>query len=98
MDFSQYVKPELLVLIPVLFILGEIIKHTEAIRDNWIPAILGIVGILLSAIYVWAVSGFSLLMVFVAITQGLLVAGASVYVDQIVKQSLEMKDERERKK
>lgn len=92
MDFSQYIKPELLILVPVLFILGEIIKHTQALKDNWIPAVLGIVGILLSAVYVWATSGFSLLMIFVAITQGLLVAGMSVYVDQIIKQSIEKKE------
>lgn len=92
MDFSQYIKPELLILVPVLFILGEIIKHTQALKDNWIPAVLGVVGILLSAVYVWATSGFSLLMIFVAITQGLLVAGMSVYVDQIIKQSIEKKE------
>ena len=94
MDFSQYIRPELLILVPVLYILGEIIKKTGAIKNNWIPAILGVVGIVLSAIYVWAVSGFSVMAIFVAVTQGILVAGASVYLDQIIKQTIELREEK----
>ena len=93
MDFSQYIKPELLILVPVLFVLGEIIKKTEVVKANWIPAILGITGVILSALYVWATSGFSVMMIFVSVTQGILVAGASVYVDQIIKQGIELKKE-----
>lgn len=93
MDFSQYIKPELLILVPVLFVLGEIIKKTEFVKANWIPAILGITGVILSALYVWATSGFSVMMIFVSVTQGILVAGASVYVDQIIKQGIELKKE-----
>lgn len=93
MDFSQYIKPELLILVPVLFVLGEIIKKTEIVKPNWIPAILGITGVILSALYVWAVSGFSPMMLFVSVTQGILVAGASVYVDQIIKQGAELRKE-----
>ena len=93
MDFTQYIKPELLILIPVLFVLGEIIKKTEIVRPNWIPAILGVTGVILSALYVWATAGFSVMMIFVSVTQGILVAGASVYVDQIIKQGVEMKKE-----
>lgn len=93
MDFSQYIKPELLILVPVLFVLGEIIKKTEVVKANWIPAILGVTGVILSALYVWATSGFSVMMIFVSVTQGILVAGASVYVDQIIKQGIELKKE-----
>lgn len=93
MDFTQYIKPELLILVPVLFVLGEIIKKTEIVRPNWIPAILGVTGVILSALYVWATAGFSVMMIFVSVTQGILVAGASVYVDQIIKQGVEMKKE-----
>lgn len=93
MDFSQYIKPELLILVPVLFVLGEIIKKTEFVKANWIPAILGVTGVILSALYVWATSGFSVMMIFVSVTQGILVAGASVYVDQIIKQGIELKKE-----
>ena len=84
---SDYIKPELLVLVPVLYILGEIMKHTEKVKDNYIPAILGATGILLAFIYVTATEGIALSGVFTAITQGILVAGAAVYADQIVKQN-----------
>ena len=84
---TDYIKPELLILVPVLYILGEIMKHTERIKDNYIPAILGAAGILLAFIYVTATEGIALIGVFTAITQGILVAGAAVYADQIVKQN-----------
>lgn len=84
---TDYIKPELLILVPVLYILGEIMKHTERIKDNYIPAILGAAGILLAFIYVTATEGLALIGIFTAITQGVLVAGAAVYADQIVKQN-----------
>ena len=86
---QDYIKPELLVLIPVLYILGLMLKKTEKINDKYIPVILGIIGIVLSAIYVAAVSGICLMSVFTAVTQGILVAGAAVYVNQLVKQNKE---------
>lgn len=86
---QDYIKPELLVLIPVLYILGVMFKKTEKINDKYIPVMLGIIGIVLSAIYVAAVSGICLMSVFTAITQGILLAGAAVYVNQLVKQNKE---------
>lgn len=86
---QDYIKPELLVLIPVLYILGLMMKKTEKINDKYIPVMLGIIGIVLSAIYVAAVSGICLMSVFTAVTQGILVAGAAVYVNQFVKQNKE---------
>lgn len=86
---QEYIKPELLVLIPVLYIVGLMLKGTKKIDDKYIPAILGAVGIVLSAIYVAAVSGVCLMSVFTAVTQGILVAGAAVYVNQLLKQNKE---------
>ena len=86
---QDYIKPELLVLIPVLYILGLMLKKTEKINDKYIPVMLGIIGIVLSAIYVAAVSGICLMSVLTAVTQGILVAGAAVYVNQLVKQNKE---------
>lgn len=91
MDFLQYIKPELLVLIPVLFLIGIGIKKSN-IKDNFIPLILGAIGILLSGLYVFATSEIQgaqavATALFTAITQGVLVAGASVYTDQIIKQA-----------
>ena len=91
MDFLQYIKPELLILIPVLFLIGIAIKKST-IKDTLIPLILGVIGVLLSGLYVFATSEIQgaqagATALFTAITQGVLVAGASVYTDQIIKQA-----------
>lgn len=87
---KEFVKPELLVLIPVLYIIGAGIKASK-FKDNLIPLILGCLGIILSAIYVFATSETAankdiLIAIFVSITQGVLVAGCSVYFNQLYKQ------------
>jgi len=45
MDFVEYVIEQALVLIPALYVLGMIIKHTQFIKDKYIPVILLAVGI-----------------------------------------------------
>lgn len=90
MDFENYIKPELLVLIPVLYFIGVAIKKSK-IDDRHIPLILGVCGILLSALYLIAtepISGTQAIATafFTAVTQGILVAGASVYINQLYKQ------------
>lgn len=86
-NLQNYIKPELLILVPVLYVVAMIIKNTEAIKDKYIPAILGVLGIVLSTLYVVASEGLSLMGVFTAITQGVLVAGACVYANQILVQA-----------
>lgn len=88
---KEYIKPELLILAIVLYFLGIAIKNTEVIKDKYIPIILGIIGVLISAIYVIAtidISGYKevLMAIFTSIVQGILVAGTSVYVNQLIKQ------------
>lgn len=87
MNFNDYVQPELLVLIPVLYALGSIIKNTEKIKDNYIPALLAVFGIVLSCLYVMATDGITATSIFTAIVQGVLVAAAAVYANQLIKQS-----------
>ena len=91
MDFKEYIKPELIILIPVLYVIGAGIKKCKRISDNCIPLILGIIGIVLSALWVFAsseISGFKevLIAVFTSVTQGVLVAAVSVFSNQIYKQ------------
>ncbi len=91
MDINEYIKPELLILIPVLYLIGMGIKKSK-IQDKFIPLLLGAVGVVLSLIYVFAFAELItaqtiLQLLFTAITQGILCAGASVYVNQIIKQS-----------
>ena len=78
MEILSYITENALVLIPVLLIIGQIIKNIEAIPDKWIPLILlpiGIGGALLCG-------GLSV----DSAIQGVLVTGAAVYGNQIVKQ------------
>lgn len=67
-------------------------QKSEVIPDKYIPAILGALGILICGIYVIATCAISgaqeiAMAIFTAITQGILVAGLSNYVNQIVKQA-----------
>ena len=87
MDYSSYINAELLILVPVLYGLGAVIKKTEKIKDNYIPLMLTVIGIALSSLYVLATEGVTLLSVFTGIVQGVLVAAAAVYANQLVKQS-----------
>lgn len=87
----NYVKPELVILAIVLYFLGMWLKAIQIIKDKYIPLILGGIGIVLCAIWVLATcpldSGRNIAMaVFTAIVQGVLVAGLSNYVNQLVKQ------------
>ena len=41
---KEFIKPELLILIPVLYLIGISIKNTLLIKDKFIPLVLGISG------------------------------------------------------
>lgn len=92
MQIKDYVKPELLVVAVVLYFVGTWLKQSETVKDKYIPLINGGIGIVICAIYVFATcvctnSQDIALAVFTAVTQGILVAGLSTYVDQLLKQS-----------
>ena len=91
MNFEEFIKPELLVLIPVLYLVGIGLKKSK-LPDTSIPLILGIISITLSATWVVATSNITTLKdvslaAFVSVTQGILTAGASVYINQLYVQS-----------
>ena len=88
---KEFIKPELLVLIPVLYLYGVGLKKSQ-VADKYIPVLLGIASVVLSFMYIVATSILNgwqeiLMAIFSGITQGVLCAGASVYVNQIIKQS-----------
>lgn len=100
MNFQEYIKPELLVLIPVLYFVGVAIKKSK-IKDALIPLILGGAGVLLAIVYLLASEPLNGVQgVFTALwtglTQGILCAAASVYANQIVKQAHKDKIEAEK--
>ena len=43
-DYMNYIKPELLVLIPALIFVGYCLKTSTAVADKLIPAVLAAVG------------------------------------------------------
>ena len=91
MNYQEYIKSELLILIPVLYFIGMGLKKSK-IPDKFIPLLLGVASIALSAIWVFATSDVTYfkdiaLAIFISITQGILLAGASVYVNQLYIQS-----------
>lgn len=95
MEIMNYVKPELIVVAIVLYFVGMWLKHAAFVKDKYIPLILGIVGIFVCGIWVASVCQFEdaqavLSGIFAAITQGILVAGLSNYVNQIIKQAGKM--------
>ena len=84
MDIINYIVDNALVLIPALVIIGAIVKHIEVIPDKFIPLILLVFGVDI----VFGIGGALAIMgpTVDAVIQGVLVAGAAVYGNQLVKQ------------
>ncbi len=92
---KEFIRPELLILIPVLYLLGIALKKSF-VEDKHIPWILGAVSIILCLMFIASTSvinGYQevLLSIFTGVTQGVLCAGASVYVNQLIKQATKSK-------
>ncbi|MBO5286936.1 MAG: phage holin family protein [Clostridia bacterium] len=91
MSYQEYIKPELLVLIPVLYLIGAGLKRS-ATPNKLIPLLIGIASITLTTAWVFATSNIFCfkdvaMALFVSVTQGVLCAGESVYINQLYVQS-----------
>ena len=91
MNYQDYIKTELLILVPVLYFIGIGLKKSK-LPDKWIPIVLGVSAVVLAAIWVVATADISGVQevasaIFTAVTQGVLVAGASVYANQLYVQA-----------
>jgi hypothetical protein len=87
---KEFMKPELFVLVPVLYLYGMALKKST-VPDKDIPWLLGVTSIVLCYLFICATSIINgwqeiLMCIFTGITQGVLCAGASVYVNQLIKQ------------
>jgi hypothetical protein len=84
MEFTQYIAENTAILIPTLWVAGQIFKKIPKI-PNWIIPLtlmfLGIIG-----------AGSTMGWTPDAVIQGVLVAGGAVLVDQVVKQVRERKN------
>ena len=77
---KDYIVDNALILIPVIYVLGMMLKGTEKVSDKYIPIILLPIGVILAMFIVgFTVNGF---------IQGVLVTGVAVYANQLVKQAL----------
>jgi hypothetical protein len=88
-EILEFVNAELLVLVPVLYVLGVMLKNTLLVKDKFIPLILGGVGVVLAVVWVLATNTITttqeaLQAVFTAFTQGILTTGAAVYINQAI--------------
>lgn len=88
----NYIKPELMIVSVALYFIGIGMKNAQTIKDKYIPLILGIIGILLCGIWVVATSSIVsqqdiAMAIFTSTIQGILVAGLSVYVNQLYTQA-----------
>lgn len=80
MDFVKYLTEQALILIPVLYVFGMFFKSSN-VNDKYIPWILLILGV----IGALAIMGLTV----EAFIQGILAAGATVFTNQILKQTIE---------
>lgn len=74
----NYIVEKCLILIPVLYVIGTILKNLEFIKDKYIPLILLPIGIAMAI----AISGVDVN----SVIQGVLITGVTVYGNQIFKQ------------
>lgn len=80
-DIIQFVQEQMLILVPVLFVIGLLLKNTPKVPDWIIPWVLLVIGIVLAVLLL----GDPLQ----GVIQGALVAGATVLAHQLVKQTVE---------
>ena len=87
----KFIKPDLLILVPVLFLIGNWLKKSN-IKDYKFPFIIWLLGIILYNLYILPTLpniNFQeiLTAVFAGFCQGILIAGASVFAKQLKIQS-----------
>ena len=80
MDILKYIVNEGLIMIPVLFVLAEIIKQAELVVNKWLPLILLGISLIMTPLVLGGFTADN-------VVQAILLAGAAVYSDQIIKQT-----------
>lgn len=80
MEIISYIIEEGLIMIPVLYIIGEIIKFTGVLNNKWIPLTLLIFSLLFTPLLLGGFTPDN-------IVQAVLVTGVTVLGDQLIKQS-----------
>ena len=78
MELLNLITENALIFIPVISIIGMMLKGLEKVQDKFIPLILLPIGVALAML--------SMGLCVDAFIQGVLVVGAAVYTNQLVKQ------------
>lgn len=78
MDFMNFITENMLIIIPLIYILGMVLKGTKKFPDEFIPVILLPVGIIASL----SLGGFNA----DSAIQGVLCVGCATYCNQVFKQ------------
>jgi hypothetical protein len=101
-DYSfiiYFIKPELLILPILLYLVGMWLKSSKLFKNELIPiALLGL-SLVLVSVYVFATTPVSkpqdlLGAIFTVLIQSILCAAAPVYVNQVVKQLQQFKNDK----
>ena len=80
MDILNYVVQEGLVMIPVLFIIGEIVKCTELLSNKWIPLVVLVISVAFTPLVLGTYTADN-------VVQAVLVAGVTVFGNELIKQT-----------
>ena len=80
MDIINFIIEEGLIMIPVLYIIGEIIKFTGVLNNKWIPLTLLVFSLLFTPLLLGEFTPDN-------IVQAVLVTGVTVLGDQLIKQA-----------
>ena len=80
MEIINFIIEEGLIMIPVLYIIGEIIKFTGVLNNKWIPLTLLVFSLLFTPLLLGGFTPDN-------IVQAVLVTGVTVLGDQLIKQS-----------
>ena len=80
MDIINFIIEEGLIMIPALYIIGEIIKFTGVLNNKWIPLTLLVFSLLFTPLLLGGFTPDNII-------QAVLVTGVTVLGDQLIKQS-----------
>ena len=89
--FAEFLHPDIMILVFVTYIVGIFLKSTN-VKNELIPLLLTFFAIFMSSIkFISSTEVVThkdiLYIVFSSITQGVLVSGMAVYINQLIKQN-----------
>ncbi len=85
----SYIKPEFMVIVCALYVLGRMFKQFQRIPNRWIPLLITAFGIFFAGVHTAAIIDIYANMaqaVFDSLIQGILCSGMAVYAYELVKQ------------